>query len=461
MKKEKNIKKAFLWNMIGSTCYSGSSFLYLLVVTRICGATLAGFFSLSYATAQLLLQVGRYGVRTYQATDLNRKYSFSEYKLSRIITCGLMMLFGIIYSSYSFSGEYIIISIFVIMMKMIDAVEDVFHGNLQQNYHVEQMGKALAIRNVYSAVFFTGILMVTKSLYITCTATAVTSLVLCLVVNSWFARKYGEVAESVADASNTVSNISAGDSKSTKMTNISYSCQSNPTAKTSAERQFAVTQPDTRSTKLRHVLELLKICTPMFIGTFLSLLLYNVPKYAMANVMTDEYQTYYSILFMPSFVITLMCEFVFKPTITTIAQLWWENDLKKFVMYVLRIIAIILVCCAGIVVGGHLIGRTLLEIIYGVDLSPYKLQFIVLLTGGGIGAEVYMIYNILIAIRWGKCMLPVYSLTAVITIAAARAMVNQWGIMGASLNYLLSCSILFVLFTSILVYVILRKKHQN
>ena len=305
------------------------------------------------------------------------------------------------------------------MMKMIDAVEDVFHGNLQQNYHVEQMGKALAIRNVYSAVFFTGILMITKSLYITCTATAITSLILCLVVNSWFARKYGESTESTASSENAASN------------------------------------------KLRHVLELLKICTPMFIGTFLSLLLYNVPKYAMANVMTDEYQTYYSILFMPSFVITLMCEFVFKPTITTIAQLWWENDLKKFVMYVLRIIAIILVCCAGIVVGGYLIGRTLLEIIYGVDLSPYKLQFIVLLTGGGIGAEVYMIYNILIAIRWGKCMLPVYSITAVITIAAARAMVNQWGIMGASLNYLLSCSTLFVLFTSILIYVILRKKHQN
>ena len=128
-----------------------------------------------------------------------------------------------------------------------------------------------------------------------------------------------------------------------------------------------------------------------------------------------------------------MCEFVFKPTITTIAQLWWENDLKKFTMYVLRIITVILVCCAGIVVGGHLIGRTLLEIIYGVDLSPYKLQFIVLLIGGGIGAEVYMLYNILIAIRWGKCMLPVYSVTAVITIAVARTMVNQWGIMGASL----------------------------
>ncbi|MDD5803209.1 lipopolysaccharide biosynthesis protein [Blautia sp. HCP3S3_H10_1] len=413
MNKEKNVKKAFLWNMIGSTCYSGSSFLYLLVVTRICGAQLAGFYSLSYATAQLLLQVGRYGVRTYQATDLNRKYSFSEYKLSRLITCALMMLFGIVYSSYSFSGEYIIISIFIIMMKMIDAVEDVFHGNLQQKYHVEQMGKSLAIRNIYSAVFFTGVLIITKSLYITCVATAITSLILCLAVNTWFSGRYGTLGEK----------------------------QGSPA--------------------LSHVWELLKICTPMFVGTFLSLLLYNVPKYAMAGVMTDEYQTYYSILFMPSFVITLMCEFVFKPTITTIAELWWENNIKKFVTYVLRIIGIILVCCVGIVIGGHLIGRTLLEIIYGVDLSPFKLQFIVLLVGGGISAEVYMLYNILIAIRWGKCLLPVYSITAVLTIAVARTMVKQWGIMGAALNYLLSCSILFILFTGILVFVILKKKGQK
>lgn len=399
--------------MIGSTCYSGSSFLYLLVVTRICGAQLAGFYSLSYATAQLLLQVGRYGVRTYQATDLEHKYLFSEYKISRVITCALMMLFGILYSSFSFKGEYIIISTFIIMMKMIDAVEDVYHGNLQQKYHVEQMGKMLAIRNVYSAVFFTGILMATKNLYLTCVTTAITSLILCLVVNSRTTAKY------------------------------------------------APKEDIGRGFQMGRVWELLKICTPMFVGTFLSLLLYNVPKYAMANVMTDEYQTYYSILFMPSFVITLMCEFVFKPTITTIAELWWENNIKKFAVYILRIIGIILVCCAGIVVGGHLIGRTLLEIIYGVDLSPYKIQFIALLVGGGISAEVYMIYNILIAIRWGKCLLPVYSVTAVITILASRTMVKQWGIMGAALNYVLSCSILFVLFTTILIFAILKKKKET
>ena len=399
--------------MIGSTCYSGSSFLYMLVVTRVCGTELAGFYSLSYATAQLLLQVARYGVRTYQATDLNQKFLFSEYKVSRMITCALMMLFGIVYSSFSFSGDYIIISCFIILMKMIDAVEDVYHGNLQQKYHVELMGKMLAARNLYSAVFFTASLLITKSLYFTCTATALTSLVLCLVMNSWFSRK-------------TVGSLE------------------------NAKGDF----------RMSHVWELLRICTPMFVGTFLSLLLYNVPKYAMASVMSDEYQTYYSILFMPSFVISLMCEFVFKPMITTIAELWWEKKVKIFILYVLRILGIILVCSAAIVVAGHLLGRTLLELVYGVDLSPYKLHFIVLLVGGGISAEVYMLYNILIAIRKGNCLLVVYGITAVLTILPAKKMVQAWGVMGAALNYLLSCSILFVMFAAILVYVVLQRKKE-
>ncbi len=414
MAKEKNTKKAFLWNMIGSTSYSLSSFLYLMVVTRICGVGPAGFFSLSYATAQLLLTVGRYGMRTYQATDLNRKYLFSEYEGSRVITCSLMLLFGIIYSAWSFSGEYIIISIFIIIMKMIDAVEDVFHGNFQQTYHVEIMGKMLAARNIYSAVYFTAALFVTKSLSFTCISTAVTSLILCLIINNIFTKKY-------------------------------------PGEPVTASRSF----------ELSNVWKLLKICTPLFVGTFLSLLLYNIPKYAMSSVMTDEYQTYYSVLFMPSFVITLMCEFVFKPTITTIAELWWKNNIRKFCVYVLRIIGVILICGAAVVVAGHLLGRTLLEIIYGVDLSPYKLHFIVLLIGGTIGAGVYMMYNILIAIRKGGCIIIVYAITAVLTIFPAKFMVEKWGIMGACMNYLYSCSILFIIFSAILIYVILHHKKEN
>lgn len=414
MNKEKNVKKAFIWNMIGSTCYSASSFFYLLIVTRLCGVYEAGFFSLSYATAQLLLAVGRFGMRTFQATDLEEKYSFSVYAVSRVITCSLMMIFGLAYSAYSFDGKYIVISFFVIGMKMIDAVEDVYHGNLQQKYNVELMGKMLAIRNVYSAVCFTVILYLTRNLMITCVVTVLTSLAICFVINS-FARR--------------------------------IACKS-----IAGKRDEKFDMAGLKALMLK--------CAPLFGGTFLSLLLFNIPKYAMSNIMTDEYQTYYSILFMPSFVITLMCEFVFKPTITSIATLWWEEKIKQFNNYVLRIILIISGMCAFIVLAGHLIGRRLLEIIYGVDLSAYKLHFIILLIGGGIGACVYMIYNILIAIRKGQCILVVYGITTIVTALPARLMVRKWGILGASLNYLYSCSVLFIIFAAILITVIVRKMNK-
>ena len=62
MNKEKNVKKAFLWNMIGSSCYSLSSFLYLMVVTRVCGVEpsvmlLHSFFLLLEGTECVLIRL--------------------------------------------------------------------------------------------------------------------------------------------------------------------------------------------------------------------------------------------------------------------------------------------------------------------------------------------------------------------------------------------------------------------
>ena len=400
---------AFFWNMVGSACYSLSSILYLMMVTRICGAEEAGFFSLAYATAQLLLTVGRYGMRTYQATDLRSQYSFCEYAVSRVITVALMLLLGAVYSAVSFAERYVAVSMLVIAMKALDAVEDVYHGRLQQTYHVEQMGKSQAIRNAYTAVCFMATLLWRRDLLAALEITVLSSLLLCVAVNEGYVRCY---APALAQ-----------------------------------ERRL----------RPRAVGQLLVGCTGIFVGTFLSLLLYNIPKYAMAGVLSAEYQTYYSILFMPSFVVTLLCEFVFKPTITTIAGHWMEGRFQRFTRSVMTCLAVIAGCGVCVVLGGHLIGRRLLELLYGVDLSAYWLHFIVLLIGGGVSAGVYMLYNILIAIRHGGCIKIVYGVVAAVSIAVVRPMIVQWGMMGAALNYLLSCSLLLLCFGAILLAICRRE----
>ena len=406
-------RKSFFWNMLGSICYSVSSFSYLLVVTRVCGVEIAGFFSLSYATAQLLLCVGRYGMRTYQATDLRQEYLFSEYAVSRVLTCAAMLVAGIIYSALSFDASHAIISIFIIAMKMIDASEDVYHGRLQQMDQIETMGKMLALRNTFTAIWFTVVLIVSRNLLLTCASSVILSFILCQYSNAH------------------------------------------------ALRRTTSLLPPERNFEWRKVFSILKTCTPLFASTFLSLLLYNIPKYAMANVMSDVYQTYYSILFMPSFVITLMCEFVFKPTITTIARLWWAKEYRKFTRYILLIFAILAGCSALIVLAGRLIGLWLLGIVYGVELSDYAAQFVILLIGGGLSAMVYMLYNILIAIRHERSLLVVYSITAVLTILPARTMITSWGMTGAALNYGYSCLILLLLFAGTLWYVVAKNRNKE
>ena len=128
VKENRNAGK-FIWNTLGMMCNAGTSFLLLIFVTRICGDISAGIFALGFANAQLMLTIGRYGMRAYQATDIKEAIKFPTYILSRIITCILMLIisfFFIIWSGYPFTKAVIVFSI--CMIKMADALEDVFHG---------------------------------------------------------------------------------------------------------------------------------------------------------------------------------------------------------------------------------------------------------------------------------------------------------------------------------------------
>lgn len=396
----------YLWNMIGSVCYSLSSFYYLMLVTRIYGVMDGGVFALAFATAQLLLTLGRYGMRTYQATDTNRIYSFGEYARTRVFTCMGMVVLSLPYCLVmGYELDRILIFFFVAGLKMLDAVEDVFHGELQRSDRVARMGQMLAARNVFSCIVFGIVTVVTHSLLLTIIATDVLSLAFCLIINGVAVRTW---------------------------------C------------------PRDERFEQEHLRALFGICFPIFISTFLSLFLYNIPKYAIDLYMTEDYQTYYSIMFMPSFVITLFSEIVTRPVLTTIAIAWNENR-PKFKAIIRRNYLLIAAATVGVVIGGHLLGRWLLELVYGVSLAPYKLDFVILLIGGGLSAAVYVTYNILISIRAQRYIIMGYLATAAFAVPLTYLAVGKMGMIGASVSYLLTCLALQIVFGVTLIFQ-MRKK---
>jgi O-antigen/teichoic acid export membrane protein len=410
LKDNRNASK-FIWNTIGMMCNAGTSFLLLIFVTRICGDTYAGIFALGFANAQLMLTIGRYGMRAYQATDIKEAIPFPTYFLSRIITCISMLFisfFYILWSGYTVTKAIIVFSICII--KMSDAIEDVFHGLFQQRGRIDLAGKFLTYRNVITVLSFIVFLSVTKDLLITCIVTGVISIAACIWLNV-------------------------------------------PTAKSMAPIRPVFYK--------RELKTLFISCFPLFIGSFLALYINNVPRYMIDHYLTENIQAFFSILFMPAFVINLFSEFIFKPLLTDIAIKWEENRIGNFMKYIFRLLFGILIITVIVVTGGYFFGSEILSLVYGVDLLGYRKELILLLVSGGFSACVYLLFHVLTAMRKQFILLAGYTVTAVFITLLGPVFVKRYAMFGAAILCIIANLILVLIFSLMLISAVLKKRKEN
>ncbi len=376
---------SFAWNSIGSILSAGSSFILLSCVTQAVGATDGGIFAFAFSSAQLLLTLGKYGVRSYQATDVTRQISNATYFISRVLTCiAMLIMCGGMIAVLGYHGADAGVIMAVGLLKMVDAVEDVYHGQLQLNDKLNVAGQLLALRNLLSMVLFAALIFTTKNIALTCWVTAAVSLVVCVVINHPALQK-------------------------TERLRLYWHH--------GEQKQLALA------------------CLPLFVGQFLSLYIYNAPKYAIEMFCESEIQTYYNIIFMPAFAINLLSEFVFKPFLTSLARWWDDGEMGRFSGMVWKMIAFILAATAAVLVGTWFVGAPLLSLVFGVDILPYRGQLMVLMLGGGCGAVVYFLYNVLTSMRKQTLILINYGTAAVVITAVAFGTVSRYGITAAALAY--------------------------
>ena len=73
----KNIdKSSFVWNMIGSMLMAFQSVIMLMIITRTLDLYSAGIFTLAYASANLFLNIGKYGMHNFQVSDMKNQFNF-------------------------------------------------------------------------------------------------------------------------------------------------------------------------------------------------------------------------------------------------------------------------------------------------------------------------------------------------------------------------------------------------
>lgn len=400
---------------MGSVMNAASSVLMLLAVTRVLGVYAGGVFSLAYAVSQQFQTIGAFEMRPYQATDLERKFPFSAYLASRLVTTLGMMLCVAIYCvvNNGFTSDALLL-MGLAGLKTFDVVEDVFHGELQRNNRLDKAGEAYFFR-VFSttASFIVGVVAFSDLGY-----ACVFSLIVSLVVFVYF---------------NCVRN-----------------------------RCWIVN--DRNSGVLpRRVMLLLKYCLPLCVGAFLAVYLSNAPRFAIEDLLTKEDQAVYSILFMPALVINLLSQLAFRPLLTSLASLHESGDQGALLRAIVRSSFVIFAVWAVLSLVSMPFGTPVLGWLYAVDLSSHLLDLLLLLVGGALNALGIIVYYVLVTERKQMLIMACYAVAAVFSFITARIFVATWDITGACLLYLLSMLLLCLLF--LLVFAVSgrdrKKNHLN
>lgn len=408
---------SFIWNMIGSMLMAFQSVIMLMILSRVLGLYEAGVFTIAYANANLFLTIGKYGMRNFQVSDVTEQFTFREYCLSRLFTVSAMLIISAIYTLYvgsnnGYTMEKSMTILWMCLFKAVDVLEDVFHGMYQQKGRLDIAGKAMTLRLGITLIFFAiGLLLIKNLLKVLIVATLVT-FILFILFTKW---TFGP---------------------------------------------FKIETTKKRDSKV-FVWNLLKICFPLFLGSFLSFYIGNAPKYAIDRVLNDELQACYGFIAMPVFVIGLLNNFIFNPMIYKMSVMWNKGKRKEFrkeiLIQVLFIAGITLVC----IVGAYLLGIPVLSFLYNTNLSAYRNELLILLLGGGFLALSGLLATIITIIRFQDSLLIGYIFVGILAYMLSEGFVEHYAIMGAAGLYLMLMIGLCIVFIILLIYGLHRKGRQD
>ena len=415
LEKTSNVKRSsYVWNAINAMLSAAQCPVILIVLNRTNGTNDAGVFSIAFAVASLMLYVGLYGLRRFQASDVLEKYSFRQYHGMRFITCTAMILASIAYCIYGmifndYSMEKFLVVFIVCLLKVIQAYSDVVHGRMQQKGRLDIATKCSSVRYVAEMAAYCVVLVLTKDLLLASfVCLGVSILVLWLTT------------------------MNAG-------------------------RDYCQYKPEFSREKIR-LLSLEGF--PLFASLFLNMYIGNAPKYAIDAYLTDDVQAIYNFIFMPAFMVGLLANFIFNPILTSYAELWQSGSvekLRKLSGLIKRQCLVVLgITFAGLAVA-YTVGIPLLGFIFSEDLGPYRMELCVVMAGGGMLAYSTFFSTVVTIIRRQKEMFVCYGVCAVAARVLSGFLVVHDGIMGAVSLYGLIMTLLSVMLCVIMVRGIKRE----
>lgn len=402
-------KEKFIWNSLGSLSNAMATVVLTICVNRIMGAEAGGIFALAYSNAQLMLTISGFEARNYQATDVAEKYSFTQYFTFRIITCVLtipIVLWYIFHNSFTLDEGWVVL--LLALFKVIESFTDVYGTRFQQKDRIDLTGKLFFVRVVVSTGVFIVLLFAVKNLVIASLGLMFTSMLLFFIYDYRFV--------------------------------------------SSVDRGFHL--------DFKQMGSLFMDTFPLFVGTFIMMYISNAPKYAINDMYDNTMQNVYNILFMPAFVINLFSLFAFRPLLVKMALYWNEHKLRPLVKVILILNGGIILFVLFVMLAAWLLGIPVLSFLYGIDLSAYRVQLLMVMVTGGLNALMVFANNVLVVIRKQNVLIPICAVSFLFSLIILPEIVRRYAITGAIAAYGIAIGGIMLLYNVAIVLAMIKEKNR-
>ena len=394
--KTSQVGRDYFWNTAASFMMSLATVILTVVVTRSAGLAAAGVFGLAYQAGQQFQPLGMYEIRPYQVTDLQHRFSFGSYLATRIVTVVLMIL-GIIGYAVLFGDgpSDMLLIVLIASLRVFDAFEDVYVCEFQRAGRLDIGGQSWFWRSLTTAAVFSGMLIVTGDLL----SSAIVALVFSLAA-----------------------------------TVLLYVPR--------ARGLF----PQRPVWEARLIKELLVVCLPLCLASFISMYLASAPRFAIKHYLDSTQQGYFTILFMPAMAINLLSIMVFRPLLTSMASLWVDADLPGFNQLIRRGLMATVGAFAAVGTVTFFAGAPILGLVYGKDVSMFRTELMVLVLGGAMNAASVVLYYALTTMRLQKLAFVGYAVAAAAMTLLFVFLVPSHGLLGVSISYACAMALLVLIF---------------
>lgn len=408
-------KSGVIWNTAANMIFGFQSLIINIVLRMCVDLSISGIFTIGFSNATLFLMIGKYGMRDYQVSDINEKFSFYDYRSAKYFTTFLMIIASLCYTAYasvnnSYSLYKTIAMILICLLKTHDAVEDVYYCHYLKNKRLDIAGKLMFTRLSLVTVAFSIAVFICKNLVISLIVANVVSVLLLVFFITYIFPKSG-----VKDCD----------------------------LKMFSNRRSGSVTADFPKAKIK---DILAVGFPLFLGVFLAYYVTAASKIAVDSQMNDDVMAVYGFLTMPLFVISLMNTIIFTPQMLGVVNSWEKRDLKAFFKSMWRQILIIALLTITCIAGAWLLGVPVLSFVFNTDLSPYKTELLILLVGGGLLALSEFLVIMATLIRFQKATAIGYIIGGISAFVVSTPMVKHYGIRGAANSYVLLTGLLCVCF---------------